>query len=309
MEIKMIIAVICHWLTVIVLAPFFIGVIAVVKAFFAGKRGPSVFQPYFDLIRLVQKNCVYSRSTTWVFRLTPSINVGVILAVSLLVPLGIFKAPVQFYGDIFLFVYLLALAKFFMILTTFDTGFSMEPMGASRDAFFSCFSETALFMNFITLFLVSNSLSLSGMIGADTPLSWGFLGPVMILVSSSIFIILLAENGRTPVDDPDTHLELTMIHEVMLLEYSGPDLAYMLYASAMKLVIFTAVLVSVVFPVRIADPLSGMFIFLGAVTGVAVLVGVIESCLARIRMNRVKHLLLIALALAFFALIVTLWRR
>jgi formate hydrogenlyase subunit 4 len=293
---------------VCLLSPFFLGVIAKVKAFFSGKVGPSVFQPYFDLAKLFRKKCVYSSTATWIFRAAPVVILGVLLILSLMVPFGRFKAPVQFSGDILLAVYLLALGRFFMILAALDTGSSFEGMGASREAFFSCLSELALFMNFITLALLAKSISLSQMIGADIPMSWGGMEPTLLLVVASFFIVLLAENCRIPVDDPETHLELTMIHEVMILDHSGVDLAYMLYAAAMKFFIFSGILVSILIPVRTGHPVTDMAIFLGGMLVLAVLVGIVESAMARLRLNRVRLLLLISFALAFFGLTVTLWR-
>lgn len=302
------IPVLFHWLIVCLLSPFFFGVIARVKAFFSGKAGPSVFQPYFDLVKLFRKKCVYSGTTTWIFRAAPVVILAGMLVLSLMVPFGRFKAPVQFSGDILLAVYLLALGRFFVILAALDTGSSFEGMGASREAFFSCLSELALFMNFITLGLLAKSISLSQMIGADIPMSWGGLDPVLFLVVVSFFIVLLAENCRIPVDDPETHLELTMIHEVMILDHSGVDLAFMLYAAAMKLFIFSGMLVSIMIPVRTGQAAADTGIFLGGMLALAVLVGIVESSMARLRLNRVRLLLLISFALAFFGLIVTLWR-
>ena len=307
-RLSMVFSILSHWLIVCLLAPFFIGVIAKVKAFFSGKVGPSVFQSYFDLAKLFRKKCVYSSTVTWIFRAAPVIILAGMLVLSLMVPFGRFKAPVQFSGDILLAVYLLALGRFFMILAALDTGSSFEGMGASREAFFSCLSELALFMNFITLALLTKSLSLSQMIGADIPMSWEGLEPALLLVVASFFIVLLAENCRIPIDDPETHLELTMIHEVMILDHSGVDLAYMLYAAAMKLFIFSGVLVSIIIPVRIGNPVMDMAIFLGGMMGLAVLIGIVESSVARLRLNRVRLLLLVSFALAFFGLIVTLWR-
>jgi len=297
-----------HWGAVCLFAPFFLGVIARVKAFFSGKAGPSVFQPYFDLAKLFRKKCVYSCTATWIFRAAPVVILGVMLILSLMVPFGRFKAPVQFPGDVLLAVYLLALGRFFMILAALDTGSSFEGMGASREAFFSCLSELALFMNFIVLALLAKSISLSQMIGANIPMSWEGMEPVLILVVVSFFIVLLAENCRIPVDDPETHLELTMIHEVMILDHSGVDLAFLLYATAMKFFIFSGILVSIIIPVRTGHAVLDMTIFFGGMLGLAVLVGIVESTMARFRLNRVRLLLLISFALAFFGLIVMLWR-
>ncbi len=297
-----------HGLLVLALAPLFVGVIARVKACFSGKRGPSLFQPYFDLRRLFFKNSVYSHTTTWVFRAAPLVVLAAMLAFSLVVPLGVSRAPAAFTGDVLWLAAMLGLARFFMIVAALDTGFSMEGMGASREAFFACLGELAFFMNIITLALLAHVFSLSGMVGADVHVSWAHAGPALLLVAASLFIVLLAENCRIPVDDPDTHLELTMVHEVMILEHSGIDLAYMLYGAAVKLLLFAAILVPLVIPVRTGHPLADMGIFLGGMGGVAVLVGVVESTMARLRLNRVRNFLLIAFVLAFFGFIVGLWR-
>ncbi len=307
-----------HWLIVLVLSPLLIGIIAKVKAFFAGKRGPSFFQPYFDLQKLFQKTPVYSRTTTWVFRGAPIVNLAAVLVLALIVPLGPFKAPLEFGGDILLAAYILGLGRFFMIIASLDTGSSFEGMGASREAFFSCLSELALFMSFITLSLMAHSISLSTMIVSQVPLSWALMGvlmpgtpawsPVLLLVAASFFIVILAENARIPVDDPDTHLELTMIHEVMVLDHSGVDFGYMLYAAAVKLFVFAGILVPIIFPLQTGNTLVDMLLFLGGILTIGIAVGVVESTMARLRLNRVKDFLLIAFALSFFAFVVKMWR-
>jgi len=301
-------SILSHWLIVLILSPLFVGIIAKVKAFFAGKKGPSYFQPYFDLRRLFQKNSVYSRTTTWVFCGAPIVTLAAVMVLSLLIPLGPFKAPVQFAGDIFLAAYILALARFFLIIAALDTGSSFEGMGASREAFFSCLTEVVLFMNFITLALLAHSISLSTMIGANIPLSWHLMGPVLLLVACSYFIVILAENTRIPIDDPDTHLELTMIHEVMILDHSGVDLGFMFYAAAVKLFVFSGILVPIIFPFMTGNPIKDMFIFLGGMAVTAVSVGIVESTMARLRLNRVRNLLLVSFAMAFFSFIVRMWR-
>jgi formate hydrogenlyase subunit 4 len=301
-------SILAHWLLALLLSPLFIGVIAKVKAFVAGKVGPPICQPFFDLARLFRKKCVYSQNVTWVFRLTPVVALSAMLVLALIVPFGVFRAPVQFAGDILLLVYLLALVRFFMISAAFETGSSFEGMGASREAFFACLSELVFFMNIITLAFLAKSMSLSKMIGADNPMSWSLLGPALLLVVASFFIVLLAENCRIPIDDPDTHLELTMIHEVMILDHSGVDLGYLLYASAIKLFLFAGILVPIIIPVQTGQVVWDMLIFLSGMLWLAVLVGIVEASMARIRLNRIRHLLLSAFALAFFGLIVTLWR-
>lgn len=306
--ITIIFSILFHWLIVLLFSPFFLGVIARIKAFFAGRVGPSVFQPYFDLAKLFRKQCVYSRTTTWIFRVAPLVVLAAMLVASLVVPFGPLKSPVQFSGDILLFAYLLGLARFFMITGALDTGSSFEGMGASRDAFFSCLVELTLFMNFITLALLAHNTSLSSMIGSDVPVSWHLLGPVLILVVASLFIVLLAENCRIPIDDPTTHLELTMIHEVMILDHSGVDLGYMFYGAMVKLFIFAGILIPIIIPIETGSFVMNMLIFLSGMFGVAIFIGIIESSMARLRLNRIGNLLLIAFALAFFGFVVKLWR-
>lgn len=304
----MIRSILFHWFLVLVLSPFFIGVIARVKAWVAGKVGPPICQPYFDIIKLCRKRSVYSDQTTWIFRAAPVVALAGMLVLSLLIPFGVFPAPVCVAGDVFLAVYLLALARFFVMAAALDTGSSLEGLGASREAFFSCLSELALFMNMVTLALLAQSTSLSHMIGAIIPVSWGTLGPALLLVVASLFMVLLAENGRIPVDDPDTHLELTMIHEVMVLDHSGVDLAYLLYASTIKFLVFAAILVPILVPVRTGNQALDMLIFLGGMSGLCVLVAGVESSMARVRLQAIRNLLLMAFSLAFFGLVVALWR-
>ncbi|HNX91696.1 MAG TPA: NADH-quinone oxidoreductase subunit H [Candidatus Omnitrophota bacterium] len=308
MDDRTIIAILFHWAIAILLAPLFVGIISKTKAILAAKVGPSLFQPYYDIVKLFQKGVVYSRTTTWIFRVAPVIVLAVMLVLALMIPFGIVKAPIRFAGDIFLIAYLLGMARFFIIAAALDTGYSMEGMGASREAFFSCLAELALFMNFVTLAFKTKSLSLSSMIGADAPVRWEVFGPSLFLVVISLFIVILAENCRIPVDDPDTHLELTMVHEVMILDHSGPDLAYMLYASAMKLFLFMNILVPIITPIYSHDAVVGVIVFLAMLVGIAVTIGIVESSMARLRLNRVGNLLLIAFVLAFFGFVVALWK-
>jgi formate hydrogenlyase subunit 4 len=303
-----VISLLSHLALIFVLSPFLLGVIGKTKALFAGRWGPPLFQPYYDIAKLFRKGCVYSGTTTWVFRAAPMIALAAILTAGLLIPLGGLKAPVHFWGDILLFAYLFALARFFIILAALDTGSSFEGMGASREAAFSCLSEVTLFLNFTVLVFISKNLSLSGMIGGSVSLSWHIIGPALTLVVISFFLILLCENSRIPVDDPATHLELTMIHEVMVLDHSGVDLAYILYGKAVKLFVLGSVLISIILPFRIQNVFMDTAVYLSGMTGLAVVIGVIESAMARLRLNRVPYLLISAVILAVFALIIALVR-
>ena len=297
-----------HWVVILVFSPLLLGIIGKTKAFFAGRWGPPLLQPYYDMTKLFRKGCVYSTTTTWIFRAAPMISMAAMLTAGILMPIGGLKAPVQFWGDLILFAYLFGLARFFVILAALDTGSSFEGMGASREATFSCLCEVTLFLNLAILALLSKSLSLSNMIGGDISFSWHAIGPPLLLIIVSFFLILLAENSRIPVDDPATHLELTMIHEVMILDHSGVDLAYLLYGGAVKLFILGGLIIPLVIPFKTQNILIDTGFFLLGMMGLAVLIGVIESTMARLRLNRVPYLLISALILAIFGLIVTLVR-
>jgi formate hydrogenlyase subunit 4 len=146
------------------------------------------------------------------------------------------------------------------------------------------------------------------MIGAYVPLSWKLTGPELLLVAGSFFIVILAENARIPIDDPDTHLELTMVHEVMILDHSGVDLGFLLYAAEIKLLVFAGILVPIIFPMQTGNDVSDMLVFSGGMLAASIALGIVESTMARLRLNRVSNLLLIAFALAFFGFVVKMWR-
>lgn len=162
--------------------------------------------------------------------------------------------PASFWGDIVLFTYLYALARFFTVIAALDTGSSFEGMGASREAAFACLAEAVLFLDFIVLALLSKKFVLSEVIEANTLSSWQVFGPALLLTGASYFLVLLTENARIPVDDPATHLELTMIHEVMALDHSGWDLAYILYGSAVKLFVLGGLFVNILIPFIVCLP-------------------------------------------------------
>ncbi len=286
------------------LSPLLLGIINRVKAWFAGRQGPPLLQAYFDIMRLLRKGAVYSRTTSWVFAAGPMISLAATLAAAALLPMFGFKSLVSFQGDLVLLVYLLALGRFFTIAAALDTGSSFEGMGSSREAFFALLAEPALLMVLATLVRETGSFSLSGILSTENPASINIFGPDIPLVAASLFIVLLAENCRIPVDDPNTHLELTMIHEVMVLDHSGPDFAYILFGSCVKLWIITSLLAQIVVPV----PHGGAWEYALAVAAsmliVAVLVGVVESVMARLRMTRVPQLLIGANALALLSFVI-----
>lgn len=279
------------------------GIIGKTKAVFAGRVGPPLLQPYYDVIKLLQKGSVFSTTTTWVFLAGPVVGLATSLLAGLLVPLGAHAAPISFEGDLILFAYLLALGRFFTASAALDTGSAFEGMGAAREVTFSCLAEPAVFLSFLVLAKLSGSLSLTGMLSGSFAAKWAAGGASLVLVGVSLFIVLLAENSRIPFDDPNTHLELTMIHEVMVLDHSGPAFGMILYGAAMKLLVLGAVVIRVLMP---WDSGNAWVDWSGVIAGmllVAVLIGVVESTMARLRLVNVPKVLVAACLLSAFGVI------
>jgi formate hydrogenlyase subunit 4 len=288
------------------LAPLLPGVIGRVKARVAGRAGPPLLQPWRDLLRLAHKQAVYSRTSTWVFRAGPVIGLSAILAAGLLVPMGAPSATVVFAGDFALMAALLGLARFVTVTAALDTGSSFEGMGAAREVTFAALAEPALFLGFLSLVRSTGGLDLTHLLGDGLAAAWQSDGPALLLVALSIFVVALAENARLPVDDPATHLELTMVHEVMVLDHSGPDLALIQYGAALKLYLFGALVVKLALGARFADPLVAFVAFLAGQLLFAAAIGVVESTMARLRLSRVPQLLVGASVLSGFALVLLL---
>jgi formate hydrogenlyase subunit 4 len=283
-------------------APALPGIAVKTKSMLTGRRGAPVLQLYSDLWKLARKGAVYSTTTTWVFRAGPVIMLTSLLAAALFLPLDGRASLWSFEGDLLAFAGLLALGRFALILSGLDTGSSFEGMGASREAGFAAFAEPALFLCFIALVLATGAITLEGMLGAPlAAVEPG--GAPLILVGISLFVLLLAENSRVPFDDPATHLELTMIHEVIVLDHSGPDLAVILFGSALKLSVFATLVMDVFLPRASYTWAAAMMAWIVGLVAVAVAVGVVESIMARLRLTRVPQLLVGAGALALFAVV------
>ncbi len=291
----------------VVLAPAVTGVAARTRAILTGRRGAPALQLYFDLWKLLRRGAVFSETTTWIFQLAPVVLVATTLFAAALVPLDGRASLVNFSGDAVAFVYVLGLGRFFQVLGALDTGSSFEGMGASRDVTFASFIEVGLFLALGALGVITRELSLSGMLGESLARNWNGNVAALIMLGASLFALLLAECARVPVDDPSTHLELTMVHEVMVLDHSGPDLALMLYAGALKLAVFGAVIVSVLIP-RAQLSAEGSAAVLGCgLLAVGVGIGVVEATIARLRLPKVPLYLAGASFLALFSLILALW--
>jgi formate hydrogenlyase subunit 4 len=295
-----------HIALLLVMPPLLLGVIGKTKALFAGRIGPPLLQPYYDIGKLFRKGSVFSITTTWIFRAGPVVGLATALLAGMLIPFGGHRAPVSFNGDMILFAYLFALGRFFTASAALDTGSAFEGMGSAREVTFSCLAEPALFFGFLVLAKLSASLSLNTMLDGTFPLGAGAAAPSLVLVAASLFIVLLVENCRIPFDDPNTHLELTMIHEVMVLDHSGPAFGMILYGAAIKLFVMGAVLLRVVAPFEMANPWADWGLFIGGMLALAVLVGVVESMMARFRMVFVPTFLVAACLLSAFGVILLL---
>jgi formate hydrogenlyase subunit 4 len=290
----------------IALSPFlFLGIINRIKALWAGRKGSSVLQPYYDFSKLLKKGEVISRTTSFVFRISPSINVAAVLFALTMVPLPFIGSLIKFPGDFILFTYTLGFAKFFTVCAALDTGSSFEGMGASREVTFSSIVEPAFFIILGSLALITGELSFQS-IFAVINTSTGYTILIKLLFVASLFIMLLTEGSRVPVDDPNTHLELTMIHEVMILDYSGPDLAFILYSSGLKMVIFSMLIAALLIP-----PSINLFTALGLFFMIIVLIFIgiaaVESLIARSRMSHVPQFIFLMTALSITAFAVILF--
>lgn len=295
-----------HLVLLLVMPPLLLGVIGKTKALFAGRIGPPLLQPYHDLIKLFRKGAVFSVTTTWVFRAGPVVGLATALLAGLLIPFGGHGAPVSFSGDMILFAYLFALGRFFTASAALDTGSAFEGMGSAREVTFSCLAEPALFFGFLVLAKLSASLTLTRMLDGTFPLGAGVAAPSLVLVAASLFIVLLVENSRIPFDDPNTHLELTMIHEVMVLDHSGPPFGMILYGAAIKLFVLGAFLLRVVAPFEAANPWIDWGLFVAGMLALAVVIGVVESVMARFRMVFIPTFLVSACLLSAFGVILLL---
>ncbi len=299
-----------HWffspLCALLLAPLLLGLINRTKAFVAGRRGPPLVQPYRDVAKSLRRGAVYGEVTSWLFRLGPVANLATLMTAILVLPFGGVGAVVSFSGDLIVLAGLLALGRFATVLAALDTGSSFEGMGASREVHFAALAEPALLVALAVLVRVTGGLSLTEIYGAVTIAAWGRALPALALVATTLVVLELVENTRIPVDDPTTHLELTMIHEVMVLDHSGPDFAYIQYAAALRLWSLGALFVGLVVPLRSGSLwLDGGAALLG-MAGLAVVIGMVESAMARYRLTRVPQFIVGAATLSVVAFIVLL---
>jgi formate hydrogenlyase subunit 4 len=298
---------IIYWLLAMLLAPFFSAVILKVKAFFGGKKGPPLLINYYTLIKLFKKGSVYSTSSTFIFKMGPMVSLVAAMTALLFMPIAGLAPVVSFNGDVIFILYLLGLGRFFTIAAAMDTASPFEGMGAAREAYFPIICEAAMFTILILFYKLTGDLSLADYFSGSQPADlWHAAGAPLLFVIMALFIVLLTENSRVPVDDPATHLELTMIHEVMVLDHSGPDLALIELGSFIKLFFFSSFLARLICPFDMGTPVLNAGMFGAALLLVYASAGITESVTARYRMDRVPRFVLTSFALAFFATIITL---
>lgn len=297
-----------QFVILLAIAPLITGVIRKVKALLQSRKGPSVLQPYRDLRKLFHKSSVVPEDASWVFTLTPYVCMAAAAAAALLVPV-IIASTFGFFGDLIVLIYLLATVRFFTALAALDAGSAFGGMGASREMMISSIVEPTMLLSIFSVALVAGTTSLGTISQRISTTGMDLMEPALLLAGAAFFIALLAENARVPFDNPATHLELTMVHEAMVLEYSGKQLALMESASMLKLVVFMAILANIFFPWGIAtsaDPLSlalGTLWFLVKVIALALVIALIESSIAKMRLFRLSNLLTVAFTLALLAVV------
>jgi formate hydrogenlyase subunit 4 len=289
------------------LAPLYAGLIIKVKAFFGGRRGSPLLIHYYTLVKLLKKGSVYSTSTTAIFKLGPMVSLCTAASALMFLPFAGQPPLFSFTGDVVLVLYLFGLGRFFTIAAAMDTASPFEGMGAAREANFPIICEATLFMIFILFYTLSGELNLAAYFSGDRPLAlWQTAGAPLLFVVMALFIVMLTENSRVPVDDPTTHLELTMIHEVMVLDHSGPDFAFIELGAFCKLFFNATLVARLICPFTLTHPAVDTVLFLGALGLVYVAVGITESVMARYRMDKVPQFVLTSFALVFFATVITL---
>ena len=291
---------------IIIAATFFTGIIIRTKSIASGRKGPGVLQPIKDVIRLFKKGAVYSETTSFIFQIAPSIYFSTIVIAMLVVPFGQSKGIISFSGDFIFFAYVLALGKFFNIISALDTGSSFEGMGASREALYSMFAEPAFFILMGSLSILTGYSSFQEIFSALHLGSYVSYA-IATLATFVLLMVAMVENSRMPIDDPKTHLELTMVHEVMILDNSGFDLGLILSAGYLKFAIFGALIFNLFVGMVSYEYAIPLFFVIQAL--MAISVGIIESFMARFRMSHnaqfIVALTSVALLIFFAVLLVS----
>ena len=295
----------------LLLAPLLTGCIRNWKAKLQNRRGARVWQPYSDLIKFFRKDMVISEHASWVFSFAPYVVFITALVAGLLVPMVTVQAPMSLFGDVLALVGLLALGRFFLALGGLDPGSAFGGMGSSREMTIAAIAEPAMMLAIFTVAITAGSTDISHIVQVAQSPTWKVLNPTHVMAFAALFIVLLAETGRIPVDNPATHLELTMIHEAMLLEYSGRYLALMEWGASIKQLVLMTLLVNIFFPIGMATDATpaalglGALVYAGKLILIAAAVVVVETTNAKLRLFRVPDLLGAAFVLGTLALLST----
>lgn len=290
---------------ILVSAMFFPGIILRTKSIASGRRGPGILQPLRDAGVLLRKGSVFSTTTGLIFQIAPVISLATVLCAILVIPFGKQEALIHFEGDFVFFAYILSLGRFFMIIAALDTGSSFEGMGASREAFFAMLIESAFFILMATFAMFTGFVSFTD-IFRNFFITNNHYVLIFSIIGFYLFIqIALVENSRLPVDDPKTHLELTMIHEVMILDYSGFDKALIHITTWLKFAVYGSLIYNVVVPAGWNIYLQ-IALFLAVQAFFAIIVGFLESFRARNKMNKNPKFILTVSAIAILAFAVIL---
>ncbi len=294
---------------ILALAPLLSGIIKKIKAFFQIRKGASIFQPYYDLEKLLRKDSVVSENVSWIFHAAPIISLASVLTAGLIVPVFISDVPFSFAGDLIAVIYLFALARFFTALASLDAGSSFGGMGGSREMFVAAMVEPALMLSIFAVALNVGSTNLSHISQTVSGMGLSAISPYHLLAFVAFFIIAIAETGRIPVDNPATHLELTMIHEAMILEYSGKQLAIVELGAMVKQLLVFSLLANIFFPWGIATAMNvsgiaiAIIVFIIKIAVIGALMAMVETSTAKWRLFRLPDLLSVSLMLSFLSLV------
>jgi formate hydrogenlyase subunit 4 len=309
MNFSLIIYLMVNSVLVLALAPLYMSYIKKVKAFCQGRYGPPLLQTYFNLFKLMKKEVVYSATSSAITRMAPYINIAVMMAASICVPLVYLPSTSVIGGNIILFLYLLALAKFFTALVGLDAGSTFGGMGSSREMTLSAVFEPVIIVVFAALAFVFKTVDIDKMFSIAAGSGVFNPDPLVVLISLSLFIIIIVETARVPVDNPETHLELTMIHEAMILEQSGKNLALIEMSHAIKQLLLMAIISNILFPIGLTSSLTlaalaaGVVIFVVKGFVVATAIGVFESNLAKMRLFMLPSLFMTAFFFSFLTIL------
>jgi formate hydrogenlyase subunit 4 len=290
-------------LVILAVAPLFAGIVNKQKAIFTGRIGAPVMQPYYELKRLLRKETINAGSSSFISEISPSLNLIAVIVAAAMLPIGFTKPLISFEGDIILFAYVLGLARFFQILAAMDIGSSFEGMGAAREATFAVFAEPIFFFTIGSVAFAGDLTSIYELyhsIKLDNIAYSVFI----VVCSISLLILAVTECSRMPVDDPNTHLELTMIHEVMILDNSGVDLFLYQYSSYIKLFIYAILESSLFYPFAVENYNVSILIFLVVITALATTLAVVETVTSRFKFKYVPHYLLFATAIGVLNLLI-----